>query len=340
MVRGAVTLVCRNDGISCASRWRDELGDPEVTVLETNEEDAAGDVVTARDRGGVVGVKSEQADCWLAFGVDESLSPSATPAELNDAIKRARVRAAWRQANREIPFPELGGLTFMGAALAHQLRNSLAAAILNCSVLEPVVEQSPDPDHVATLNDINESLQNITDVVNRMVSLTTEGEVEGVCDVTGVLIELASYLKKEMVRVADFEAEVPDEPCAVALSRARIVEVVSSLLNNAAFAVELVTTRQPKISLRLTQENDMIVIEVSDNGVGMAPEVRKKALHPFFTTRTQRAGAMGMGLTFAASTVRRIGGEILIDSEPNVGTSVRLYLPRLPSDEPSVRIIN
>ena len=340
MERGALTFICNKTGTACGSRWRDELRDPQVTVLETSEDNAVDEIIAARDRGAVVGIRTDEQVCWLALGADESVRPDVTALELKEAIKRARVRAAWRQANREIPSPELGGLTFMGAALAHQLRNSLAAAILNCSVLEQLAEQSPDPDHLATVSDINESLQNITDVVNRMVALSTDVDVESVCDVSGVLIELASYLRKEMIRVADFEAEVPDEPCSVALSRARIVEVVSSLLNNAAFAVELVTTRQPKITLRLTQEGDMIVIDVSDNGVGMAPEVRKKALHPFFTTRTQRAGAMGMGLTFAASTVRRIGGEILIDSEPNAGTSVRLYLPRLPNDEPVQRIIN
>ena len=339
MERGVLTLVCQKDAVPSASRWRRELGD-DVTILETTEDKASDEIIVARDRGAVVGIMSTQAVCWLALGVDEVVRSDASLAELQEALKRARVRAAWRQANREIPFPELGGLTFMGAALAHHLRNSLAAAILNCSVLEPLAEQSPDPDHVATLNDINESLENITNVVNQMVSLTSEGEIESVCDVSSVLIELASYLRKEMISVADFEAEVPNEPCSVNLSRARIVEVVSSLLNNAAFAVELVTSRQPKITLRLTQEGEMMVVEVGDNGIGMAPEVRKKALHPFFTTRTQRAGALGMGLTFAAATVRRVGGEILIDSEPNVGTSVRLYLPRLPNDEDRARVIN
>ena len=86
--------------------------------------------------------------------------------------------------------------------------------------------------------------------------------------------------------------------------------------------------RRPRITLRLSRDDEMVVVEVTDNGVGMTPDVRRQALNPFFTTR--RPGALGMGLTFAAMNVRRAGGEILLDSEVDVGTSVRLFFPSVP----------
>ena len=121
---------------------------------------------------------------------------------------------------------------------------------------------------------------------------------------------------------------IPSDPCTVGISRVRAVEVVASLLNNAVLAVEAVKARRPRITLRLSRDDEMVVVEVTDNGVGMTPDVRRQALNPFFTTR--RPGALGMGLTFAAMNVRRAGGEILLDSEVDVGTSVRLFFPSVP----------
>jgi signal transduction histidine kinase len=67
-----------------------------------------------------------------------------------------------------------------------------------------------------------------------------------------------------------------------------------------------------------------VVVEIADNGVGMEADVRSRALDAFYSPRR----ASGLGLTFAALCVRRVGGEILLDSELGVGTSVRLSFPK------------
>src|SRR5262249_36826036 len=148
-----------------------------------------------------------------------------------------------------------------------------------------------------------------------------------VCDLSRTLVELATHVHKEVELWGEFEADLPSEPCPVGLSRTRAVEVVASLLNNAVFAIESAARIDGHVAMRLLVQDDMIVVEVSDNGIGMSPEVRRQALNPFFTTR--RPGALGMGLAFAAMHVRRAGGEILLDSEQGVGTTVRIFLPRL-----------
>jgi len=63
---------------------------------------------------------------------------------------------------------------------------------------------------------------------------------------------------------------------------------------------------------------------ITDTGVGMTDETRKRALEPFFTTRPTAAG---LGLATAAGIVQGIGGYIALESQPRMGTTVHLYLP-------------
>jgi two-component system, cell cycle sensor histidine kinase and response regulator CckA len=68
----------------------------------------------------------------------------------------------------------------------------------------------------------------------------------------------------------------------------------------------------------------LVHMVITDTGVGMTDEVRRRALEPFFTTRPTAAG---LGLATTAGIVQGIGGHIELESEPRMGTTVHLYLP-------------
>ena len=73
---------------------------------------------------------------------------------------------------------------------------------------------------------------------------------------------------------------------------------------------------------------DSVEIVLSDDGSGMAPEVRRQAFDPFFTTRRGR-GSTGLGLHIVHNIVTdRLGGQIDLESEPGSGTMFRIVLPR------------
>ena len=108
-------------------------------------------------------------------------------------------------------------------------------------------------------------------------------------------------------------------------------QVVLNLVINARDAMpdggELwIGTERATGKLASGYEGEVVRMTLRDTGVGMSPEVTQRAFEPFFTTKDAGAGS-GLGLAMCYGIVTEAGGEVRIESEPGVGTSVEVVLP-------------
>ncbi|WP_462380930.1 PAS domain-containing protein [Pseudomonas sp. Marseille-QA0892] len=93
--------------------------------------------------------------------------------------------------------------------------------------------------------------------------------------------------------------------------------------NGGALLIELENCPQPPSDM----QGDSVKISVTDNGTGMSPEVRARAIEPFFTTKPMGQGT-GLGLSMVYGFAKQSNGSMNISSVEGQGTSVSLYLPR------------
>ena len=81
-----------------------------------------------------------------------------------------------------------------------------------------------------------------------------------------------------------------------------------------------------RIHIQTRAENNAVVIEVEDNGIGMDETIRQRIFEPFFTTKDADRGT-GLGLSIIYAIVRKHDGQITVESEQGVGTMFKVVLP-------------
>lgn len=127
-------------------------------------------------------------------------------------------------------------------------------------------------------------------------------------------------------------------PCSLAVDETQCRVLLKHLLRNARQALaaggELRASLSP-VTLEATRADELglayrevVLLTVTDTGVGMPPEILQRAFDPFFTTRAG-SRALGTGLAVAHAIVRAHGGQIVLESLEDQGTTARVWLPAL-----------
>lgn len=119
------------------------------------------------------------------------------------------------------------------------------------------------------------------------------------------------------------------EPCPeLNADRDQLVQVVTNLIQNAQQAV--FGRDNGRVEVRVGRELDRFVLSVSDNGSGVAPEMRSRLFEPYATTKTE---GTGLGLAIAQRIVVEHGGELIFQDAPEGGA---LFVVKLPLSGPTL----
>ena len=108
----------------------------------------------------------------------------------------------------------------------------------------------------------------------------------------------------------------------VSIDRTQMVRIVTNLIKNAVEACGSI--EDPLIQVNIKKKNKKVVIDISDNGIGISKEIKSKIFEPKFTTKTS---GMGLGLGMVKNLVSSYGGSISFKSKINLGTSFIISFP-------------
>lgn len=268
---------------------------------------------------------------------------------------RAELQTAYdelRQTQQSVMQQErLRALGQMASGIAHDVNNALSPILAFSEMLlkkEPVLT-----DHGRkNLENIRTSAEDIAQIVARMGEFYRRREhndqlrlispkrlVEQVVELTSPLWRDIPQGRGLAVRV---ETNLEDGLPELYSNESDLREALTNLVLNSVDA--LPQGGWIKLSARAvslggvagrTRTPTHVILEVSDNGIGMDEKTRQRCLEPFFSTKQQRGGS-GLGLAMVYGTVERHEGRIEIESAVNKGTTVQLILPLRRAPAPQV----
>ncbi len=223
----------------------------------------------------------------------------------------------------------MASVGLLAAGVAHEINNPLTYMLANLSfVLE---RWSGDPQHREVLHEAREGALRVRDIVRDLRTFSRDDGRAGdmALDVHPVLDAAIRIAQHEIRHRAELVRAYERVPQVVA-SEARLGQVVLNLLVNAAQAIPA-HAREGRVVLATYADGDHVVIEVRDNGEGIAPTHLPKVFDPFFTTKPLGQGT-GLGLSICYNLVDAMRGGIDVASEEGRGTTVRVRLPAAPRD--------
>ncbi len=262
------------------------------------------------------------------------------------ARSREELQSAYdelRQTQQSVMQQErLRALGQMASGIAHDINNSLSP-VLAFSEMILKKESNLSENSRKNLEHIRTAAEDIAQIVTRMSEFYRRRENKDqlrlipVNQLAQQVIELTRPCWRDIPQgrgiVVQLETRFEDGLAELYGNECELREALTNVVLNAVDALPeggLITLSTRAVSLASASDQDSksthLVLEVSDNGIGMDENTRQRCLEPFFSTKRQRGGS-GLGLAMVYGAVERHEGHIEIQSELKKGTSVRLIFP-------------
>ncbi|MEJ2109885.1 MAG: ATP-binding protein [Acidobacteriota bacterium] len=224
------------------------------------------------------------------------------------------------------------------AGVAHELNNPLNNTMLTASMLEEDFPTLRDEDKLDMVQDIIKETERSKVIVRNLLDFARASDYRNVPMNLEILLENSVRLVHNRVKLAKIELETrmtADLPPVHGDEQALQQVFINLILN----AVDALPPRgRILITAAKSRQAGFIEIKVIDNGPGIPEHILPRIFDPFFTTKVKEKGT-GLGLSVSQGIVRRLGGNIDVESRPGTGTTFIVLLPttEVPSSVSSVR---
>ena len=228
----------------------------------------------------------------------------------------------------------LSALGSLSAGLAHEINNPLTYLTLSLYALRDDYVHGLGATAQQTLLEAISGAERIQRIVKELRSFSgKEGPKSNeVVDVSAAAQSALNIAQNEIRHRATLHRNL--STCAHVLAReGPLVQVLVSLLVNAAQAIPEGTVERSRIDLTVSTSDEFVRIVVKDTGVGIPKEILPKVFEPFYTSKARNEGS-GLGLSIAKQIVEGFSGRIELDSIEGVGTTATVILPQTrPSEQ-------
>jgi two-component system, NtrC family, sensor kinase len=219
-------------------------------------------------------------------------------------------------------FDKLNSIGLLAAGVAHEVNTPLAGI---SSYAQMLISQIPDEDPKnRVLQKILVQTQRASGIVNNLLNFSrTSGSDFAPLDLNRVLEDTLQLLEIQL-RKSDITVErgfAADLPEAIG-NAGKLQQVFMNLILNARDAMP----EGGQLAIETESVDHMLVVRVSDTGIGIAPANISKIYDPFFTTKAVGQGT-GLGLALSYGIVQEHSGRIVAESQPGRGTTFTIKIP-------------
>ncbi|HKX09202.1 MAG TPA: CHASE domain-containing protein [Stellaceae bacterium] len=251
---------------------------------------------------------------------------------LRDITEKLAAEAHLRQVQKMDAVGQLTG------GLAHDFNNLLGIIIGNLDLLAELSRDDPATSELA--KDVLEAALHGADLTRRLLAFARRQPLQPQqLDLNEMISGLAKLLGRTLGINIGIKLDLSPDLWPVSADRGQLEAALANLATNARDAMPkggriVIATRNGHCDRDYVAEHpdvsvgDYAIVEVSDTGTGMSPEVASRIFEPFFTTKEPGKGT-GLGLSSVFGFVKQSGGHVNVYSEPGKGSTFRLYLPRV-----------
>jgi CheY-like chemotaxis protein len=233
----------------------------------------------------------------------------------------------------------IGNLT---GGMAHDFNNGLAVIIGNLDLLGRLVKS--DPTATELCGEARDGALRCTDLIRLLLAFARRQPLNTRrIDVNELATRTVRLLGRTLGEDINLTLHVDKHLWPVVADPAQLEAALTNLANNARDAMPRggrleIATKRAELDADYaalhpeTIPGSYVLIEVTDSGTGIPPEIISKIFEPFFTTKEQGRGT-GLGLSMVFGFVKQSGGHLAVYSEPGLGSTFRIYLPRASRDD-------
>jgi PAS domain S-box-containing protein len=215
---------------------------------------------------------------------------------------------------------------------AHELRTPLTAVLGYAELLEQEhsLGQFSAQQRQEYLNTILQKSEQLMNIVDDLLSLS---RIEAGRPITlekrpyQMVAELKRIITSHGLEAAGhaYSMEFPEQDVAVECDSNKLEQVMDNLLSNAA----KYSRGGAVITICGVQQDDQFLVQVTDQGIGMSPEQAERMFDKFYRVNIneETVGGLGLGMSISKSIIENHGGQIWVESQLGVGTTVSFTLP-------------